>query len=131
MTPDPTRYELVLEMLEQTGVIGDEQAIELLRSEFALAQNAGRFDAVTAAEIEIGAVSRSTPQEGVTGYLVELFVEEREPDIEDERAHALLCRAFTNAINASYFLRICEDALTMKFVARELAVVDAPLRAAA
>jgi hypothetical protein len=125
------RYELELEMLEQTGVIGDEQAIALVRSEFALAQNAGRFDAIASGDIEIGAVSRSTPQEGVTRYVVELFVDEREPDIGAERARALLCRAFTNAINASHFLRICEDALTMKLVSREQTGVYAQLRSAA
>jgi hypothetical protein len=125
------RYELELEMLEQNGVIGDEQAIALLRGEFALAQNAGRFNAVSAGEIEIGAVSRSTPQEGVTRYVVELLFEEREPGIDDERARALLCRAFTNAINASHFLRICKDALRMKLVAREPARVEVPLRFAA
>jgi hypothetical protein len=131
MTPDRIRYELELEMLEQTGVIGDEQAIALLRSEFALAQNAGRFVAVTAGEIEIGAVGRSTPQEGVTRYRVELYVEEREPRVDHQRARALLCRAFTNAINASHFLRICEDALTMRLLSRELADVEEPLRSAA
>jgi hypothetical protein len=125
------RYELELEMLEQTGLVDDEQAIELVRSEFALAQNAGRFDAVAAGDIELGEVSRSTPQEGVTRYAVELFVEERKPGVDDDRARALLCRAFTDAINASCFLRICEDALTLRLVSRAPLTVDAPLRYAA
>jgi hypothetical protein len=112
------RYDLELEMLEQDSVAGEEQAIDLVRSEFALAQNAGRFDAVTSDDIELGEIVRSTPQEGVTRYAVEMFVEERAGDLDDDRARALLCRAFTAAINASYFLRICDDALTMRLVSR-------------
>ena len=112
------RYALQLEMLEQDGVAGEEHAIDLVRSEFALAQNAGRFNAVTAADIELGEIVRSTPQEGVTRYAVEMFVEERHDRIDADRALAVLCRAFTNAINASYFLRICDDALTMRLVSR-------------
>jgi hypothetical protein len=131
MTQDPMRYALQLEMLEKVGALGDEEAIALLRSEFVLAQNAGRFNALTASEIEIGHVSRSTPQEGVTRYLVELEIEERHPNLDDDAAASLLCRAFTNALNASYFQRICEDALTMKLISREPAEAPAPLRYAA
>ena len=112
------RYSLQLEMLEQDGVLGDEHAIELLRGEFALAQNAGRFNKVTAGEIQLGTVSRDTPQEGVTRYAVELLISERHAGLDDERAEAALCQAFTDALNASYFLRICEDALRMALVAR-------------
>ena len=129
MTDDPMRYALLLEMLEQEGVFGDRHAIELLRGEFALAQNAARFDAITEEDIELGAVTRSTPQEGVTRYAVELFVYEREADLDDARALARLCQAFTDAINASYFLRICEDVLTVRLLSRT--PVLAPLRAAA
>ena len=111
-------YSLQLEMLEQNGVLGDEHAIELLRSEFMLAQNAGRFDKLTADVIRLGAVSRSTPQEGVTRYDVEAVIEERQPGLDDERVEALLCQAVTDALNASYFQRVCEDALTMQLVAR-------------
>jgi hypothetical protein len=125
------RYELQLEMLEQNGVGSDEHAIELLRSEFALTQNAGYFDAVTTREIEVGAIIRSCPQEGVTRYDVELLVSEREDDLDDRRAVARLCRAFTNALNASYFLRICHDALTMRLVARAPIGATAPLASAA
>jgi hypothetical protein len=131
MTQDPMRYTLQLEMLERDSALGHEQAIDLLRSEFILAQNAGRFNAVTAAEIEVGTVWRSTPQEGVTRYAVELIVHERRPDLEDDEAVALLCRAFTNALNASYFLRICDDGLTMRLISREPADEPAPLRFAA
>ena len=121
------RYALELEMLEQDGVASEEHAIDLVRSEFALAQNAGRFDAVTQADIELGDIARSTPQEGVTRYAVEMLLEERAEDLDDDRVRALLCRAFTNAINASYFLRICDDALTLRLVSRS--PVAAPLAA--
>src|ERR1044072_6483165 len=127
MRPDPMRYALQLEMLEQKGVAGEEQAIDLVRSEFALAQNAGCFDAVTTDDIELGEIVRSTPQEGVTRYAVEMLVEERSYGLDDHRALAVLCQAFTKAINASYFMRICDDALTMRLVAR--APVAAPLAA--
>lgn len=112
------RYALELEMLEQDGVAGKEHAIDLVRSEFALAQNAGYFNAVTPEDIELGQIVRSTPQEGVTRYAVEMFVEERHDRVDEDRALAVLCRAFTHAINASYFLRICDDALTMRLLSR-------------
>lgn len=123
------RYSLQLEMLEQDGVLGDEHAIALLRSEFALAHNAGRFDRVTADDLRLGMVLRDTPQEGVTRYVVELLVPEREEGLDDERAEAVLCQAFTDAFNASYFLRICEDAVTIQLLAR--APRGAPSRSAA
>jgi hypothetical protein len=129
MSYDPMHYSLQLEMLEQDGLPGDEQAIELLRSEFALAQNAGRFNLVTADEIRLGSVSRESPQEGVTRYVVELLVSERDPSIGDERAEAVLCRALTDALNASYFLRVCDEALAMRLESRAPAGV--PLRFAA
>ena len=112
------RYALELEMLEQDGVASEEHAIDLVRSEFALAQNAGYFNAVTPDDIELGEIVRSTPQEGVTRYAVEMLVEERHDRVDEDRALAVLCRAFTHAINASYFLRICDDALTMRLVSR-------------
>jgi len=121
------RYSVQLEMLEQDGVLGDEHAIELLRSEFALAQNAGRFDKVTAREIRLGTVARDLLQEGVTRYVIELHIEERQARLDDERAEALLCQAFTDALNASHLLRICEDALSTRLVSR--AQVGAPLPA--
>jgi hypothetical protein len=129
MSNVPTRYALQLEMLEQSGVIGDEQAIELVRSEFALAQNAGRFAALTPDDIVLGAVSRSTPQEGVTRYDIELILVERDESTDDRRAQAQLCRAFTDALNASYFVRVCEDALTLRLVSR--APLAAPVASAA
>lgn len=128
MSNYPKRYSLQLEMLEQDGVLGDEHAIELLRSEFALAQNAGRFDRLTAGDIQVGAVSRDTPQEGVTRYFAELIVEERQPGLDDERVEAALCQAFTDALNASYFLRVCDEPVRMRLVSRGPAAVT--LRAA-
>jgi len=118
MTQDPTHYTLQLEMLEQDDVLGDEHAIELFGGEFALAQNAGRFDRLTAGDMALGAVSRATPQEGVTRYTVELVVDERQPGLDDERAEAVLCRAITDALNASYFARICDESLSMQLVSR-------------
>ena len=109
MKRDLMRYDLHIDMLERDAGIGDERAIELLRGEFALAQNAGRFDAVTGDHIAIGAVTRSTPQEGVTRYAIELRLTERAVGLDDERAEAVLQRAFTDALNASYFLRLTLD----------------------
>src|ERR1044072_8075231 len=129
MSNHPTRYAVQLEMLEPDGVVGDEQAIELVRSECTLAQNAGRFAAVTSDDIVLGAVSRSTPQEGVTRYDIELILVERDASIDDRRAKALLCQAFTDALNASYFGRICADALTLRLVSR--APLQAPVPSAA
>jgi hypothetical protein len=131
MSQDSTRYALQLEMLERNCTLRDDEAIDLLRSEFALAQNAGRFDAITAADIEVGAVTRSTPQEGVTRYVVEAFVEERHPELADDAVVALICRALTNALNASFFLRVCEDGLTVRLVSRAPARTVSPLRYAA
>jgi hypothetical protein len=114
-------------MLERDASLGDEQAIELLRSEFALAQNAAHFDALTGADIELGEVTRSTPQEGVTRFAVELSLAERAGDLDDARALSLLLRAFTNALNASYFLRICtDDLVTVTLVSRAPARAVAP-----
>ena len=126
MTSEPMRYALQLEMLEQ-AVVDDEEAIELLRSEFALTRNAGYFDEVTAGEIVLGAVTRSSPQEGVARYDVELLVPERDGVRDDRHAAARLCRAFTSAINASYFLRLCEDPLTMRLLARDPMAAPAPV----
>lgn len=118
MTNDPMRYALHLELLEQDGVRDDDHAIELLRSEFALANNAALFDAITDADIELGAVTRRRGADGVARYRIELFVREREEGLDDRRAVALLLRALTDALNASYFLRLCSDVRTMRLVSR-------------
>jgi hypothetical protein len=131
MKRDLMRYDLQLELLERHSALTDERAFELLRSEFALAQNAAYFDALTGEDIELGEVTRSTPQEGVTRLAVELLLTERADDLDDERAQALLRRAFTNALNASYFLRICtDDLLTVVLAARGPAAVAPPRIAA-
>ncbi|MEA2220084.1 MAG: hypothetical protein QOJ35_2710 [Solirubrobacteraceae bacterium] len=132
MKRDLMRYDLQLEMLERDATLGDERAIELLRSEFALARNAAHFDALTGDDVELGEVTRSTPQEGVTRFAVELLLSERGGVVDDERALALLRQAFTNALNASYFVRVCtDDDVTVRLVSRAPARDVAPLRSAA
>jgi hypothetical protein len=129
--PDRMRYALQLEMLERNAALGDAQAIELLLSEFALAQNAGRFDAVSGADIDLDVISRSTPQEGVTRYAVDMYVDERSSDLDDATAIALLRRAFVDALNASFFLRVCVDDLSVRLIARAPVDATASLRFAA
>jgi hypothetical protein len=128
MERDLTRYTLQLEMLERNGALSDQQAIDLLHSEFALALNASRFIAVSADDIEVEAISRGTPQEGVTRYGVELYLQERTSGLDDEQAMALLRRAFQDAINASYFWRVCVDDLTVELISRAAVVAPTPLR---
>lgn len=111
MERDVIRYALQLEMLERDGDLGETAASALLRSELALAQNAGLFDELTPADFAVDAVSRSTPQEGVTRYAVELLLEERHAGLDDDDAAEALRRAFADALNASYFLRVCTDDL--------------------
>jgi len=131
MKRDLMRYTLQLEMLERHGNRHDAQSMDLLHREFALALNASRFVAVAVGDIEVRVRSRSTPQEGVTCYRVELYLEEHERAIGDEQALALLRRSFQSAINASYFLRVCVDDLTIELISRVAADAPAPLRAAA
>jgi hypothetical protein len=125
------RYTLQLEMLERNGALDDEQAIDLLHSEFVLALNASRFIALSADDIEVDVISRGTPQEGVTRYGVELYLEERASGLDDEQAMALLRRALQDALNASHFWRVCVDDLTVELIAREAIGAPAPLRASA
>ncbi|HEV7804707.1 MAG TPA: hypothetical protein VGO80_02725 [Solirubrobacteraceae bacterium] len=132
MERDLIRYDVELEMLERHGALADSAATDLLRAEFALAHNAGYFDALAPEDIEFDVLSRSTPQEGVTRYAVELRLLERRPELGDEQVAELLRRAFTDALNASYFLRACtDDNVTLELLAREAANVDASLRPAA
>lgn len=119
MERDLMRYTLKLEMLERNRSLSDDQAIALLHGEFALALNAARFDVLTASDVAVEVVSRSTPQEGVTRYVVELELEERASEQDDEQALALLRRAFQNALNASFFLRVCvDDAVSIELISR-------------
>ncbi len=128
---DTIRYRLELDMLERDGVLGDRRARELLRSEFALALNASHFMALSAGDIEIGAIWRSVPQEGVARYAVELLLEERSPSMSDEQVAELLQREFARAQNASHFIRIASEDFRVTLVARERArTAHATLRAA-
>jgi hypothetical protein len=103
------RYALQLEMLERRSDLDDEAAISLLRGELALAQNAGCFDELSAEDFEIGTITRSAPQQDVTSYAVDLLLEERIGDLDDDRAQALVRRAFADAMRASYFLKVSTD----------------------
>jgi len=130
MERDSMRYTLQLEMLERNDDHSGREAIALLHDELTLALNAGRFIALSANDIEARVLGRSTPQEGVARYIVELDVEERAP-LGHDGASALVQRAFTSALNASYFLRICKDDLvTVRLVSRTTADTATWLRAA-
>jgi hypothetical protein len=130
--PDLTRYELQLEMLERNAALDDRAAMDLLSSEFALAHNAAYFDAVSIDDIAFDVLARSTPQEGVTRFTVMLELLERRPQLRDLEITALLARAFTKALNASYFLRVCtDDHLTLRLLSRELVVDETEVRRAA
>jgi hypothetical protein len=131
MERDLIRYVVQLEMLERHAALADSEAIALLCSELALAQNAGRFDGFAADDIDFDVLSRSAPQEGVTRYDVQLRLEEREPAGDDEQALVRLRRAFTGALNASYFLRVCTDDIRLELVSRAPAAAPAPLPRAA
>jgi hypothetical protein len=125
------RYTLQLEMLERNDGLSERDAIALLHDELTLALNAGYFIALSDDDIEARVVGRSTPQEGVTRYTVELDLEERAARLRHDEAGALVQRAFTNALNASYFLRICRDDLVpVRLVSRTLADDTSWLRAA-
>ncbi|HVF77054.1 MAG TPA: hypothetical protein VNA28_02055 [Solirubrobacteraceae bacterium] len=115
---ETTRYALELDMLERNDTRGNAAAIELLRSEFALALNASYFMALTGGDIEVGAIWRSRPQEGVVRYAVEILLEERVPSMSDEQVAELLRREFARAQNASHFVRIASDDFSPRLVAR-------------
>lgn len=127
---DTTRYRIELDMLERDGARGTTRAIELLRSEFALALNASYFMALTAGEIHVGAIGRSVPQEGVARYAIELVFDERTPAMSDEQADELVQREFARAQNASHFLRIAREDFTPRLVAREHIAAHEAVRAA-
>jgi hypothetical protein len=127
---DTMRYRLELDMLERDATLGNSRAIELLRGEFALALNASYLMALSAGDIEVGSISRSTPQEGVARYAVELLLEERTPAMSDEQAAELLQREFALAQNASHFIRIASDDFGVTLAERERVVTHAGLRAA-
>jgi hypothetical protein len=125
-----TRYSLELDMLERDGTLGDRRAVELLRSELALALNAAYFVALSAADIRVGAITRSIPQEGAARYAVEFLLHERRPSMTDAQAAELVGRAFALAHNASHFLRISGGEMSVRLVGREPVGSPAALRAA-
>lgn len=104
-------YTLQIEMLERHHALADGDAMALLHDELMLALNAGCFVALSSGEIGARVVGRSTPQEGVTRYAIELDLDERVSGLDDDGAEALVQRAFTDALNASYLIRICTDNL--------------------
>ncbi len=128
---DITRYRLELDMLERDSALSNGRAIELLRSEFALALNAAYFSALSGDDIGVSVIARSAPQEDVARYDVVLELVERSPSMTDEQAGELVRREFQRAQNASHFLRISREDFCARLVAREHAVVAASaLRAA-
>ena len=127
---DTTRYMLELDMLERDGTLGNVRAIELLRSEFALALNASCFMQLSGADIEVGAIWRCVPQAGAARYAVELLLEERHPEMSDEQVAGLVQREFQHAQNASHFLRIAREDFGARLIARERVTRRQTLRAA-
>lgn len=127
----PTRYLLELELPERDGARDDAAAKALLRSEFALALNASYFLALSAGEIDVRVLERTARQEGPARYAVELEFVERDPSMSDEQAGALLRSEFSRALNASHFLRICPDEITVAAIGRDRGDSRVSARAAA
>jgi hypothetical protein len=127
---DITRYRLKLDVLERDDALSNRRAIDLLRSEFALALNASYLRGLSAGDIEVGFISRSTSQEGVARYTVVLELVERTPSMTDEEVGELLQREFQRAQNAAHFWRVCRDDFRVTLVAREHAGAHSALRAA-
>lgn len=122
------RYALQLEIVERRSDLDDEAAISLLRAELALAQRAGYFDDLSAEDFEIGTITRDAPQQDVARYHVDLLLEERMDDLDDERTQALVRRAVADAMKASYFLRVSiGDQITVTLVSRGPSVVSSPV----
>lgn len=127
---DITRYRLELDVLERDGALSNRRAIDLLRSEFALALNASYLMGLSAGDIEVGFISRCTPQAGVASYAVVLELVERAPAMTDDEVGELLHREFQRAQNAGHFWRVCRDDFHVTLVTRERAGTHAELRAA-
>jgi hypothetical protein len=121
------RYALQLEMVERRSDLDDVAAVGLLRGELARVQNAGYFDDLSAEELAIGTITRSAPQQDVTRYGVDLLLEERIGDLDDDRVQALIRRAFADAMNASYFMRVSrDDQIAVSLAARGPSAVSSP-----
>lgn len=116
---DTARYRLELDMLERDAGLGNHHAIELLRSEFALALNASYLMALSPGDIRIGAIWRIVVQEGVARYAVEVLLDERTPSTSDEQVAELLRREFAHAQNASHFSRIASEDFDVRLAVRE------------
>ena len=125
-----TRYRLELDMLERDTALANPRSIELLRSEFALALNASYFMQLSSGDIEVGAIWRTVPGEGVARYAVELLLEERRPQMSDDEVARLVQREFQHAQNASHFLRIAREDFGVRLTARERVASHEALRAA-
>ena len=121
------RYALQLEMVERRSDLDDDAAIGLLRAELARAQSAGYFDDLFAEDLEIGAITRGAPRQDGTRYGVDLLLEERVRDLDDDRVQALIRRAFADAMKASYFLRVSrDDQIAVTLAARGPSAVSSP-----
>jgi hypothetical protein len=127
---ETTRYRLELDMLERDGTLGNRRAVELLRSELALALNAAYFVALSAGDIRVGAITRAVSQASTARYAVEFLLDERRPSMTDGQAAELVARAFALAHNASYFRRISGGEISVRLVGREPVGTAAALRAA-
>jgi len=127
---DITRYRLELDILERDSALSNLRAIDLLRSEFALALNASYLIGLSAGDIEVGFISRYASQEGGARYSVVLELVERVPSMTDDEIGELLHREFQRALNAAYFWRVCREDFRVTLVARERAGAHAELRAA-
>ncbi len=127
-----THYELELDVLARDRGLSDEEACELMRTEFRLAINASQFMAICARDIAVVVRSRSTPQEGVARYAVDLEMVERHHDLDDEQASALLRSEFQRALNAGHFWRVAVEDFAVTVAARDTVAADAvPVDAAA
>ena len=124
------RYRLELDMLERDATLANPRAIELLRSEFALALNASYLMQLSRGDIEVGAIWRTVPQEGAGRYAVELLLEERRPQMSDGEIARLVRRELQHAQNASHFLRIAREDFAVRLIARERVASRDALRAA-
>ncbi|HWI07895.1 MAG TPA: hypothetical protein VNT54_10305 [Solirubrobacteraceae bacterium] len=130
MDHDTTRYRIELEMLERETALANPRAIELLRSELALALNASYLMALSGGDIQVGAIWRTVPRDGVGRYAVELLLEERRPQMSDDEVSRLVQRELQHAQNASHFLRIAREDFTARLIVRERIVTHEALRAA-
>ena len=121
------RYALQLEMVERRSELDDDAAIGLLRGELARVQSAGYFDDLSAEDLAIGTITRTAAQQDATRYGVDLLLEERNEDLGVDRVHALIRRAFADAMNASYFLRVSrDDQIAVSLAARGPSAVSSP-----